>query len=201
MPDNQKPDQDPNSWPGVVWRYVKGKPALDVVSIILLLLVGYFIGRLYAVDPLEPVVELAANKFSLPAGPPDISGNWEYTCESYDGQKFWGGNASFRLKKERFGEVIEVSGERTWEASNSDSINRKNISPAISWHTTCGVFVSDEEVQWHYFTHVGDRSEGFTHVSLIKPPGGIERVDRMTGRFSEINKKDPKFGNIEFSRR
>jgi hypothetical protein len=74
MSDNQKFDQDPNSWPGVVWRYVKGKPALDVVTIILLLLVGYFIGRLYAVDPLEPVVELAANKFSLPAGAPDISG-------------------------------------------------------------------------------------------------------------------------------
>jgi hypothetical protein len=95
MSDNQEPDQDPNSWPGVVWRYVKGKLALDVVSIILLLLVGYFIGRMYPVDPLEPVVESLANKFSLPAGPPDISGNWEYRCASYDGVQFWGGNAIF----------------------------------------------------------------------------------------------------------
>lgn len=71
MSANQEPANDPtNPW-GVVWRYIKEKPALDVVSIILLLLVAYFIGRLYAVDPLESVVESAAIKFSLPAGPPD----------------------------------------------------------------------------------------------------------------------------------
>jgi hypothetical protein len=81
-------NQEPDSWPGVVWHYIKEKPALDVVSIILLLLVAYFIGRMYAVDPLEPVVESAAIKFSLPADPPDISGYWEYTCKGMTDKNF-----------------------------------------------------------------------------------------------------------------
>jgi hypothetical protein len=146
---------------------------------------------MYEVDPLEPAVEFAANRFSLSAGLPDISGNWEYTCTSYDGLKIWGGNARFRVSKERFGEVVHVSGERTWEGHT-------NISPPIAWNTDGGVIVSDGQIQWHYFTHVGDRSEGFTQVSLQKRPDGSSVRE---GRFSEISKKDPKYGNIEISRR
>lgn len=197
---NQEPDKDPNSWPGVVWRYIKAKPALDVVSIILLLLVAYFIGRMFAIDPLEPMVEVAANKFSLPAGPPDISGNWEYRCVSYDGLQVWGGNVYFQQKKERFGQVIKVSGQRKW-MGNVNSSDRHNISPPIDWEADGGVFVSDDTIQYRYFTNTvvtGDLSEGFTRVHLYKTNG---QVDRMEGRFSEVSKKDPKYGSMEVSRK
>jgi hypothetical protein len=171
---------------------------LDVVSIILLLLVGYFIGRMYAVDPLEPGVEWVANKLSLPAGPPDISGKWDYICTGSHGIKIWGGDANFLIKKERFGEIIEGSGDRTWESRSENSNDRNNISPPIAWTTEGGVFLSGSDIQYHYFTGSGDISEGFAKLHLHITHG---EVDRMKGRFSEILKKDPKFGDIVFSRK